>query len=779
MKRLKSIRLEWFRGAAEPVELQAGGKSLVVYGPNGSGKSSFVDAVEYFLGNGKIGHLSHEYSGKKQEKGVINTHKPGLSPTTATLGFDDGTAATVVVKSNGTFALSGDGQGHLDGVDYRQVVLRQDEVAAFISSAKGEKYSALLPLLGLERLEAAAENTRQLARRLARAGELEEKERELERLKSVVGGRVGSIQDLEARVAAIHASHRAGEGREQTLRDDCVVLQPRLRQRLEGLTPDVRRHEALQRLGEIDFESAVAGARAASGALVAAAIEHLRERVGVLENVEKWVGNQTAESVACPACGRLIARQVLTEHLASERRTFDKGSRLLDEARRAADELKRVLMLIKEGLSNPLVARWWAGRGRAAEDDLKWSREFDLTSVDADVTDALLRECAERLEPILVAARTESRNAPPETRGLLEEFGTVQAGEAFLTIEGVREARDTVQAAVDHLNGVETALRALIRETADATIAEISLDIQRMWAILHPGHEIENVRLKHPDETDKAIDIELKFFGVELRSPRLTLSEGNRNSLGLCVFLAMAKRASGEHPVILDDVVVSLDREHRGMVVEVLEREFEDRQVVLLTHDRDWASELRHFLQKGWQHLALVPYRGPESGIAFAARGGGLEEARAMIEKSPDSAGNTARKIMDTELSFIVDRLKIKMEYRQGLKNDHRMAHEFLEAIKGAFKRALQVKQADGTYKEVDVSSQLDEADKLIVAWGNRASHSFDVTKSEATKLIDNCEAALGLFVCDGCKKPIYKLDDGNGTKQCECGSMRWRYGKL
>ncbi len=114
-----------------------------------------------------------------------------------------------------------------------------------------------------------------------------------------------------------------------------------------------------------------------------------------------------------------------------------------------------------------------------------------------------------------------------------------------------------------------------------------------MWAVLHPGHEIEDVRLRHPDETDKAIDIELKFFGVELKSPRLTLSEGNRNSLGLCVFLSMARRAEAEVPVILDDVVVSLDRDHRGMIVELLQKEFSHRQVVLFTHDRDWFAEFQ------------------------------------------------------------------------------------------------------------------------------------------------------------------------------------------
>ena len=62
---------------------------MVVYGTNGSGKSSFVDAVEYVLNDGKIQHLSHEYSGRYQEKGLHNTHKPMEGKTELRFKFQD------------------------------------------------------------------------------------------------------------------------------------------------------------------------------------------------------------------------------------------------------------------------------------------------------------------------------------------------------------------------------------------------------------------------------------------------------------------------------------------------------------------------------------------------------------------------------------------------------------------------------------------------------------------------------------------------------------------
>ena len=100
---------------------------------------------------------------------------------------------------------------------------------------------------------------------------------------------------------------------------------------------------------------------------------------------------------------------------------------------------------------------------------------------------------------------------------------------------------------------------------------------------------IGNCPILVPEDNDKAVEIALRFYGKEQDSPRLTLSEGQRNALGLCIFLAMANKAASEdRPIILDDVVISFDREHRSRVGALLRQGFAGRQVVLLTHDREW-----------------------------------------------------------------------------------------------------------------------------------------------------------------------------------------------
>lgn len=62
---------------------------------------------------------------------------------------------------------------------------------------------------------------------------------------------------------------------------------------------------------------------------------------------------------------------------------------------------------------------------------------------------------------------------------------------------------------------------------------------------------------------------------------------------------------------------------------------------------------------------------------------------------------------------------------------------------------------------------------------GNRGSHSADVVRAEAAKLIDGWEKALDVFQRCGCKKPLWFAEAGNAEwVQCQCGALRWRYCK-
>ncbi len=136
--KIKKIKISWFRGSSDPIELDFISKSLVLYGENGAGKSTFVDAIEYNINNGKINHLTHEYSGKRQEKAVVNTHIPGSQNGEIFITLEDNSIVETRILKNGSFTITPT-TSEITSWDYRSTVLRQNEVADFITDTKGNK----------------------------------------------------------------------------------------------------------------------------------------------------------------------------------------------------------------------------------------------------------------------------------------------------------------------------------------------------------------------------------------------------------------------------------------------------------------------------------------------------------------------------------------------------------------------------------------------------------------------------------------------------------------
>ena len=368
-----------------------------------------------------------------------------------------------------------------------------------------------------------------------------------------------------------------------------------------------------------------------------------------------------------------------------------------------------------------------------------------------------------------------------DVQKLIDNKKLLDVAESVIAAEVLKTEVTNGDALVTLINSLERGVRLEIRRQSQSVIDNISGDIESMWSTLHPDEKIDSVRLSLPQSADKAIDVVLKFHGLEQDSPRLTLSEGYRNSLGLCIFLAMAKQVVDiERPLFLDDVVVSLDRNHRGMIQELLEKEFSDRQVVILTHDRGWYTELRNLLPHNrWIFKTLLPYETPDIGIRWSHKTTTFDDARALIAGRPDAAGNDARKIMDVELPIIAECLPIRLPYLRSDKNDIRMANDFLTCLVADGKKCFEKKSGNNYVKNSDAIDACSKAHTLLRAWGNPASHTFDIVRPEAIKLIDACEIAIASFKCDSCNRNVWRLDDKQSEiVQCLCGEIRWRYGK-
>jgi len=104
----------------------------------------------------------------------------------------------------------------------------------------------------------------------------------------------------------------------------------------------------------------------------------------------------------------------------------------------------------------------------------------------------------------------------------------------------------------------------------------------------------------------------IQFLGLANdKDPRAYFSEGHLDSLGLCLFLAAVRIFNPPGSLlVLDDVLTSIDKEHRRRVGELLFSEFNDFQIILTTHDDHWNELLQSSaramgLQSQWQYIQI------------------------------------------------------------------------------------------------------------------------------------------------------------------------------
>jgi hypothetical protein len=155
----------------------------------------------------------------------------------------------------------------------------------------------------------------------------------------------------------------------------------------------------------------------------------------------------------------------------------------------------------------------------------------------------------------------------------------------------------------------------------------------------HPSDRLKSLRL--PTAVGERIEIE--FEDGDRFDALLVLSEGHIRCLGLAILLAKITR-DGLPFLIFDDVVNSIDDEHRGAIIDLIlnPEEVGKRQLIVTTHGEDFVKRLENAVpMKKYKEMVtridfLVPFASkkitvkldsPRHYLAVAARS--YEEGRA------------------------------------------------------------------------------------------------------------------------------------------------------
>ena len=109
-------------------------------------------------------------------------------------------------------------------------------------------------------------------------------------------------------------------------------------------------------------------------------------------------------------------------------------------------------------------------------------------------------------------------------------------------------------------------------------------------------HQLDESKFTAKIEPEKAgLNFEVDFYGRGTHPPLALHSEGHQDSMGLCLYLALAEHLTKGliDLIILDDVVMSVDTDHRRELCRLLATSFPTQQFLITTHDKTWANQLK------------------------------------------------------------------------------------------------------------------------------------------------------------------------------------------
>jgi hypothetical protein len=286
---------------------------------------------------------------------------------------------------------------------------------------------------------------------------------------------------------------------------------------------------------------------------------------------------------------------------------------------------------------------------------------------------------------------------------------------------------------------------------------------------MHPAEGIAVTSLHIRPTESGSVMLSARFDG-ELESPLLHYSESHLDTLGLAYFLAFRRREATLAPefklLVLDDVLHSVDAEHRGRISSLIRDEFSDHQLVITTHDRYFYDRLRLMLGTGgFKYLSLLRWdieHGPVLGDASTDLDRILD-----IETRPKRAAEelaaAGGRLMELMLRHLAERLQVAVLAR--FERPHDIGTLWPPVAKQLKKRS------SFTGLNGNLVDQLDQN-----AWvRNRLGAHYEevassVTPAEVQEFAEQLANLYRATFCDECRTFI--SEQPNGDWRCACGKV-------
>jgi len=618
--RLIEIEIHNIRGICDLL-LKPDGKNLVVWGQNGSGKSALVDAIDFLL-TGRISRLTGKGTGdiKLDRHGTHITHDPKEAIVRAVISIPSYPKPIEVKRCIAT-------PGNLEYSDPTakkalspilaiasrgQHVLTRREILKYITAEPNNRAQEIQAILDLKEIEEIRGNLITVQNTC---------KKEFEGTKKALGIAQGTINGIVNEKTFNVGPILECINKNRGILGASPITEINSAKLKANLTPPVflpkEKTINVTQLKQ-DIESIKGFYTEASRATFFKTDEELRNSIELinknpvlLKSLKRLKLMQLGielidETGACPLCDTPWKHGELGRHIEqhlSEAKSAQKGQNTINAKSQILSEmLSNILARIKNVMAAAVVV------GLADEKTKleSWSSKFeDLIQVltnplEKYASPEYMPDKLERilfihgsdkiLDSIYVASESKYTKITPELAAwdILTKLET-SIGSYEKTMELCAQNKLVYDRSVILYESFISSRNKILKDLYD----KVRDRFVELYRYIHGTDESKFTAEIEPDEA--GLDFKVDFYGHGTHPPHALHSEGHQDSMGICLYLALSERLTKGivDLIILDDVVMSVDVDHRRQICDLLAKSFPNNQFLITTHDRTWANQLR------------------------------------------------------------------------------------------------------------------------------------------------------------------------------------------
>lgn len=768
---LQNLTVRGFRGATQSVNIAFEDKPVVmIFGENGTGKSTIVDAID-FVCNERAGPL------EGRQSTPVRDFLPALGCKASELQVE-------LKWSSKTFkaTLSGSRASVTGTVPRPQAkILRRSQILEIIDARPADRYEAFKRFVAVPNVEKSENALRDAARTAGTdfevaAQNLSNSELELTKLYKEAGSPQPDLKtwakgknDTDPKELTSRQGHIDALLALVKTAADALSTRNRVS---EQATSDLQAVQSLT----IDVQAAEQESQEAKSDLLK-----------LLDTAEEYLTNHQ-ESAECPVCEQGIDRTELLSRIAARKTSGAKvaeANRKLDAAVKKEEKAKNLLENEENRFLASVVKLAVGFRdskiAAVVNGSIAWDRfpQFFGEQPPSRAPELILSagELLTACQGLESSLRTERETVSKE----IETLAAIKLQYAAV----LRTAKQAKQ--LESLNKRLSALLAIVEKErkrfVDEALDSIRARVDTLYSKLHPGENIGDIKLQLDPNKRGSLNVSSRFESEQDVPPQAYYSEAHLDTLGICIFIALAERDAADSTLlVLDDVLTSTDEAHIQRFIAMIHEEVK-LPVLITTHYRPWRDKYRY--AKGpvsnIQLIELLSWS-KLKGIRHSKTKLEIDSLRELLAAEPIDRQGVASKagvLLEAGLR------EICVLYRCKLPLDAEGRHTLGDYLSGldsklrAVMKCISTKSASGVTKTTEVTTTLKpllEAIESTTIVRNLVGAHFNplgmnLVDNEVREFADATIALLDALVCRSCGELPRKNQGSYFT--CGCKSQQ------